>query len=1093
MLILGIKQSKNVENMKKLLILFSLIIANTALLAQNDYYWYKNQKVFLKKISTKKYLTVENIEDTIVLKQKLNIPDVKVHKFSNTKIFSSIKAYKQNVKNEKKWAVVESQNIGNVVLTAKNEIIYENPFYYTLEEKEVGISHLFYVKLFKDDDVENLEVLAQQNNVEILGNNRFMPLWFTLSCSKHSAGNALKMANLFYESGLFVASEPDLMVDILTGCVDDPHFNNQWGLENTGQNGGTVGADINACQAWQTTTGSNNIVVAVLDDGIELDHPDMPNIHPASFDTESGTSPSQVLGNHGTACAGIIGASSDNNLGVAGIAPNCPLMSISNDLFLSVDISQQLANGFNFAWQNGASVISNSWGHGALTSTLLDDAIDNALTQGRNGLGCVVVLITQNWNNPSVVYPANSNPDIIAVGALSPCEERKSPSSCDGEGWGSNYGTELDIMAPGVLIPTTDRQGTNGYNNSSGASGDYYQTFNGTSSACPHVAAVAGLILSVNHNLTQKEVADIIETTAQKMGTYSYQTTVDRPNGTWHNEMGYGVVDADAAVLQAQSLCTSTQLDLFSKDWHDDFGLEPYAGTGLIYLSNDIWVRNQPDGIANQTSQNPECSPTNDPNQLNYVYVRVRNKGCVASSGTETLDLRWAKASTALSWPTNWNGTLDLDPPNNAIAGDSISTQTIPVIPAGGESILEFTWNPPCPSVYSFNPEPWHFCLLSRILAANDPMAVTETSDLGANVRNNNNIAWKNLAVVDNIAGFVDNGNCPAELINGIGVAVAVRNPDDKSSTFDIKFSVPKEELANPITKEGNVMIALDDQLYENWVKGGKKGTGFTEIKSPNMSQNGVDNNNINSNSPLVVSNRKMFEITGTSTSFNNITLDAGELRITSMMVLYPSDPVSDKQRFKYDIIQKRTENGQFVGGVRYDIKKPTNNDPPTDAGNNRTIKRGCSTTLTASPLKDCYIYFWLNEQGNIISQDASITVSPNTTTTYTLKIVSSEGFVSVDDITVTVSNQLCQKEREIIRITPNPAKERVTVKYKAENTNNAHLRLVKTDNSIDRIYNLDLQITQITLDISDCTFGSYVITLVCDGINEDGKTLIIH
>ncbi|MBW8051285.1 MAG: S8 family serine peptidase [Cytophagales bacterium] len=565
--------------MKKLLILFSLIIANMALLAQNDYYWYKNQKVFLEKIPTKKYLTLEDIEDSIVLKQKLNIPDLKVHKFNNINVFSSIKAYKGNVKSEKKWAIVKSQNIGNVKLTTQKDIIYEVPLYYTSVGKEVGISHLFYVKLFKEDDVENLEELAQQNNVEILGNNKFMPLWFTLSCSKHSAGNALDMANLFYETGLFVASEPDLMVDLLTGCVNDPHFNNQWGLKNTGQNGGTVGADINACQAWQTTTGSNNIVVAVLDRGIELNHPDMPNMHPVSFDTESDTSPSQVLGRHGTACAGIIGASSDNNLGVAGIAQNCPLMSISNNLDLSVDVAQELAAGFNFAWQNGASVISNSWGHDAYTSTLLDDAIDNALTQGRNGLGCVVVFITQNGNNSSVTYPANSNPDILAVGALSPCEERKNPSSCDGENWGSNYGTELDIMAPGVLIPTTDRQGTNGYNTSSGTSGDYTQTFGGTSAACPHVAGVAALILSVNPCLTGQQVRDIIEQTAQKVGSYSYVTTTGRPNGTWNNEMGYGLVDAFKAVNEAAYLFLQNQTITSTVDFRAGIRIE--AGSNV--------------------------------------------------------------------------------------------------------------------------------------------------------------------------------------------------------------------------------------------------------------------------------------------------------------------------------------------------------------------------------------------------------------------------------------------------------------------------------------------------------------------------------
>ena len=143
-----------------------------------------------------------------------------------------------------------------------------------------------------------------------------------------------------------------------------------------------------------------------------------------------------------------------------------------------------------------------------------------AISNGRNGLGCVIVFAAGNNNNSTVSYPANAIADIVAVGALSPCGERKNPSSCDGEtNWGSNYGTALDVMAPGVLIPTTDISGSAGY-----SSGDYFNRFNGTSSACPHVAGIAALVLSVNPSLTQKEVVTIIEKTAKKTGNYSYAT-----------------------------------------------------------------------------------------------------------------------------------------------------------------------------------------------------------------------------------------------------------------------------------------------------------------------------------------------------------------------------------------------------------------------------------------------------------------------------------------------------------------------------------------------------------------------------------------
>ncbi len=234
-----------------------------------------------------------------------------------------------------------------------------------------------------------------------------------------------------------------------------------------------------------------------------------------------------------------------------------------------------------WTWHNGADVISNSWGS-AVQYQIIDDAIDSALIRGRNGLGCVVVFAAGNENS-AVNYPANSNPDIIAVGAMSPCGERKRSSSnpsevglgvtpdpngvsCDGEKtWGSNYGNEIDLVAPGVLIPTTDRQGNNGYNPGTEihvlAGGnkisndynddDYTVWFNGTSSACPQVAGVAALILSINSNLTQDKVRDIIESTCTKVGSYSYSTVSGRNNGTWNNQMGYGLLNAYAAVLKA--------------------------------------------------------------------------------------------------------------------------------------------------------------------------------------------------------------------------------------------------------------------------------------------------------------------------------------------------------------------------------------------------------------------------------------------------------------------------------------------------------------------------------------------------------------
>lgn len=568
--------------MRKILILLIITISSVGLFAQTDYYWYKGQKIFLEIQPNKKYILYETSISNSSIAQSLGVPGNSVLNTGNNNLSKSIKRHKKYTHQEKNWVVIDNPQIAQTPTSNNENIVYEACFYKTQDNREAGLSHLFYVKLKASNDVSTLEALAKENNVEIVGNNAFMPLWYTLSCKKQSKGNALKMANKFYESGLFEAAEPDLMPDNLTLCTNDTYFNNQWGLNNVGQNGGTSGFDINFCDYKHITTGSQNIVIAVLDHGVELNHPDMTNMFAQSFDTETGTSPSVVRGSHGTACAGIIGANSNNNLGISGIAPKCPIMSISNRLMVSVDAAQNLANGFNFARIYGASVISNSWGHSLLQSTILDEAITAALTEGRNGFGCVVVFAAGNGNS-SVIYPANSNPDIIAVGAASPCGQRKSFTSCDGESWGSCFGPELDIMAPGVLIPTTDRQGSYGYNNAAGVAGDYYQRFNGTSSATPHVAAVAGLILSINPNLTQREVADIIESTAQKIGAYVYDSTAGRENGTWNNETGYGMLDAFAAVQAAQNTICPQNIVI----------TEPINGGGHDYrMSNSITASN---------------------------------------------------------------------------------------------------------------------------------------------------------------------------------------------------------------------------------------------------------------------------------------------------------------------------------------------------------------------------------------------------------------------------------------------------------------------------------------------------------------------
>ncbi len=368
--------------------------------------------------------------------------------------------------------------------------------------------------------------------------------------------NILKICRDLSESGSLESAAPSFFREIRPS---NTHFTNQWSFKNTGQYG-TPGVDIKAEQAWDITRGNPNIKIAVIDEGVDLGHPDLQaNLLPgydATRGAPGGANGSPYGDNaHGTACAGIVGAI-NNTIGVVGVASNCKIIPIriayDPDGWGWITNDTWVADGINHAWFTAqADVLSNSWG-GGYPSPAITEAIHNAVTQGRGGNGSVVVFSTGN-NNGAIIYPADLD-DVIAVGAVSLNGQRKAPGAPDGERWGSNYGSELDVVAPGVLIPTTDIRAGAGYNpntpihlmiggnkvSSDYADQNYTVWFNGTSAACPHVSGIAALILSKNPNLTKPEVVDIIQSTA--LGYPS-----------WNSQTGYGLVNAFDALTKTIS------------------------------------------------------------------------------------------------------------------------------------------------------------------------------------------------------------------------------------------------------------------------------------------------------------------------------------------------------------------------------------------------------------------------------------------------------------------------------------------------------------------------------------------------------------
>lgn len=312
--------------------------------------------------------------------------------------------------------------------------------------------------------------------------------------------------------------EPDDMpaagdlLDAFTGPVapaTDPNFPSQWGLRK-----------INAPQAWDISMGSPAIAIAIIDEGNDLSHEDIDHKLPGydAYDGDNNPTP-QPADAHGTACAGVAAARANNGKGGAGVAPRCKVLPIRIARGVGGgfwDTSPaKVADGIRKAVDRGGDVLSNSYGVGP--SSAVTNAFRYAQTNGRAGKGCPIAAATGNGDVRDVIYPAELSPSIpgfMAVGASNQWDQRKSRTSLDGENWwGSNYGPEVDVVAPGVQIFTTDIMGAAGY-----TGGNYVPNFNGTSSATPHVAGLMGLILSVDPDLRSWEVEDIIKLAAVDLG-----------------------------------------------------------------------------------------------------------------------------------------------------------------------------------------------------------------------------------------------------------------------------------------------------------------------------------------------------------------------------------------------------------------------------------------------------------------------------------------------------------------------------------------------------------------------------------------------
>ncbi|MBI3544887.1 MAG: S8 family serine peptidase, partial [Deltaproteobacteria bacterium] len=285
-------------------------------------------------------------------------------------------------------------------------------------------------------------------------------------------------------------------------------FGTLWGLNNTGQSGGTVDADIDAQEAWDITTGSLTTVVADIDTGVDYNHEDLafniwrnPNPDPklkdvVGFDVVHNDGLPFDDHAHGTHCSGVIGAVGGNGKGMSGVNRRVSIMGVK---FLSADGSGDEAGAIraiDYAVDHGAKVLSNSWGgSGSMDVKGLKAAVARAESKG---VLFVAAAGNESSDNDKVPeFPGGfDNPNVFAVAAT---------DSKDELAYFSNTGAKsVHVAAPGVDVYSS-------------VPGNKYEKMSGTSMACPHAAGAAALLWSHNPSMTYAEVKARLMDTADKL------------------------------------------------------------------------------------------------------------------------------------------------------------------------------------------------------------------------------------------------------------------------------------------------------------------------------------------------------------------------------------------------------------------------------------------------------------------------------------------------------------------------------------------------------------------------------------------------
>lgn len=818
---------------------------------------------------------------------------------------------------------------------------------------------------------------------------------------------------------------------------------------------------IRAPMTWGITTGDASTFVGIADGAYEFTHEDLVNKIEQNLNGTTATSTQG--GNHGTQVAGMF-CESDNLKGSSSLAPEIKIVTAGSGYSNLLLLSQQ----------PGVRVVNASWGT-CNSYAPWKEAIIQEIINGTSETPPVVVVgaagnkyTTHNCNViTDMIYPA-SFPGVISAGTINHWQPRNTinpnPSIANmfwedvyttniddpfNPNWAFILNDRIDVLAPGKKVYGP---GAPGFNNDDW---NGYWRHTGSSFSAPIVCGAVALMLSVNPNLTPAQVRQIIKDTADDI----YYIPENQIFPLLQN---IGRLNVFRAVTTAKCMLETTEsVDLLVRDNEGDYGQEPNDSAEIIWDSPEIWVRNQQDGKRIRKHQNPTYSSTNN---TNYMYVRVYNRGCATSSGNDTLKVYWSKASTALSWPTHWDGSTNF-PNNGPIMGNLVGEITIPQLERGEDVILEIPWQVPNPDDYNvITPEPWHFCILARIESTDDPMIVNnETSDLWVDVNTNNNIGWKNLTVIT-IPDDIQESTSETTSISGV---IAVGNNQNTSRDFalEIELDNKADDYNKQLFEECEITLNFDEGLFNQWTSGGKLNDNLEEQRQPRT---------------LLVKN--------TSSKISKITLLPNQVGTVNFKFNFLTKELLNKKgKFVLNVIQRDLVTNRIIGGETFNIEKYQRTPFYAEAGDDKLVNKDELVTFSATQIDKEAVYNWYDEEGNLIYSGVDLQVVADISKKFKLEIVSLEdGLKDYSEVNLDLKNN------HIASFYPNPAKNVLNLDLKINHLNNNYIMINGIDsNNSSNVYNYMVNNNSLTIDVSNFANGNYVISFIHNGQVTDSKIFI--